>query len=175
MATRRTARWNGELESLSPEFLKDVIERMESYGDRVQLEFPGHAKRPNYQVINSRGFKMAFDSKNLLMQLNENGEVSDNLSDVFSLEQVKQALVAPAAPVRRSSSGGTRSSSGTSRARVASRAEPDPVEVEKYNYFRVHREFLPDGIQQYSADITRLMRTGLSAEDAFNQIVDEHF
>ncbi|MGO3891037.1 MAG: hypothetical protein ACTJHW_08685 [Paenalcaligenes sp.] len=173
MATRRTARWNGELESLSPEFLKDVIERMNSYGDRVQIEFPGHAKRPNYQVINSRGFKMAFDSKNLLMQLNENGDVSDNLSDVFSLEQVKHALVAPAAPVRRASS--PRSSSGTTRARVATRAEPDPVEVEKYNYFRVHREFLPDGIQQYSAEISSLMRTGLSAEDAFNQIVDEHF
>ncbi|MCQ9615363.1 hypothetical protein L1889_00375 [Paenalcaligenes niemegkensis] len=171
MATRRSTRWNGELGSLAPEFLKDVVERMESYGDRVQFQFPGHAKRPNYQVLNARGFKMAFDSKNLLMPLNENGNVSDDLSKEFSLDAVKQAISAPP-PVKRAPRSST---GGATRSRAAARPAVDPIEVEKYNYFKGHREFLPNGIQEYSAQISELMQSGMSAEEAFNQIVETHF
>lgn len=172
MATRRSTRWNGELLSLAPEFLKDVIERMESYGNRVQFQFPGHAKRPNYQVINDRGFKMAFDSKNLLMSLNENGNVSDELSAEFSLEQVKQALITPP-PAKRA----TRSRTGTTtRSRAAAaRPEPDAIEVEKYNYFKANRERMPEGIQQYSSQISELMQSGKKAEEAFNEIIETYF
>ena len=170
MATRRSSRWNGELSSLPPDFLNDVIERMQAYGDRVQFQFPGHAKRPNYQVINARGFKMAFDSKNLLMPLNENGNVSDELSDEFTLEMVQQACVAP--PPKRSSR--STSTSSTKRGRVAVPAT-DTLELDKYNYFKAHRDTLPDGIQQYSTQISELMRAGHSAEAAFAAIIDEHF
>lgn len=171
LATRRSARWNGELLSLAPEFLTEVIERMESYGDRVQFEFPGHAKRPNYQVINARGFKMAFDSKNLLMSLNENGDVSDALSAEFTLEAVKQALVTPPAAKR-----ATRSSTGKStRSRAVARPVPDELEVEKYNYFKANRSTLPEGIQQYSEQVSELMQQGKSAEEAFSQIIETHF
>ncbi len=175
MATRRTTRWNGELTSLSIEFLKDVIERMELYGEELQIEFPGHAKHPSYQLTNSRGFKMAFDGKHLLLPLNENGVVSDNLSQTFTLTQVRQALVAPAPTARRTAtrSAGSRAS-GAARTRTIA-AEPDQIEVDKYAYFRTHREQLPAGIQAYSQQISDLMRAGSTAEAAFAQVIAEHF
>src|SRR5699024_6838903 len=116
-----------------------------------QFEFPGHAKMPIYQVINQRGFKMGFDGKHLLHSLNENGNISDNLSAEFSLEQVQEAMTKPAAaaPRARKSAGGA-----TRKAAV-----PDTVEVDKYNYFRANRDWLPDGIQEYADDISALMRT----------------
>ncbi|WP_269901316.1 hypothetical protein [Paenalcaligenes faecalis] len=167
MTTRRSKRWDGNLTSLSVDYLKEVVEKMQAYGKTVQFEFPGHAKMPIYQVINQRGFKMGFDGKHLLHSLNENGNISDDLSAEFTLEQVQEAMKNPpaAAPRARKSSG-----AGARRAAV-----PDTVEVDKYNYFRENRDWLPDDIQYYADDISAMMRSGMSAEQAFASIVEEHY
>lgn len=166
LTTRRAKRWNGELSSLSVDFLKEVLEKVQTYGKSVQFEFPGHAKTPIYQVINHRGYKMGFDGKHLLHSLNENGNVSDQLSAEFTLEQIEQGMLTPvAAPRARKSAG----------AGARKQAQPEQVEVDKYNYFRENRDWLPDDIQYYSDDISTLMRQGMTAEQAFGSIIDEHY
>ncbi|RTZ42568.1 hypothetical protein EKL30_12800 [Candidimonas sp. SYP-B2681] len=182
MNTKRSKRWNGNLDSLSADFLKDVIEKMESYGPNVQFEMPGNAQRPNYQVINKAGKKMAFDKKNLLMSLNSDGNVSDTLSAVFSLEAVKTVMkgggakTAARARVSRPSTGAASVSGGSTRSSYTAPAPVvDTVEHEKYAYFKANRETLPEGIQKYSAVISDLMRTGKSAEAAFEEIIALHF
>ncbi|PLC53763.1 hypothetical protein CR155_09920 [Pollutimonas nitritireducens] len=176
MNTKRSKRWNGNLDSLSTDFLKDVIEKMESYGPSVQFELPGNAQRPNYQVINNAGKKMAFDKKNLLMSLNSDGNVSNTLSAVFTLEAVKTAMkgggaktVARARTSRPSTAGGTRSGPAPAAQII------DTVEHDKYGYFKANRETLPEGIQKHSAEISTLMKNGMSAEEAFGEIIKQHF
>ena len=166
LTTRRAKRWNGELSSLSVDYLKEVLEKMQAYGVAVQFEFPGHAKMPIYQVINHRGYKMGFDGKHLLHSLNENGNISDQLSAEFSIEQVQQAMLAPVAAPRARKSAGTR---------ARKQAQPEQIEVDKYNYFRENRDWLPDDIQYYSDDISAMMRSGMTAEQAFGSILDEHY
>lgn len=168
MTTRRSKRWDGTLTSLAVDYLQEVVEKMDAYGKTVQFEFPGHAKAPIYQVINHRGFKMGFDGKHLLYSLNENGNVSDQLSAEFSLEQVHEAMVAPAAPITRA-----RKSAGArvQKAQVAL----EQIERDKYNYFRENRDWLPDDIQYYADDISAMMRRGKSAEAAFEHILNEYY
>lgn len=177
MNTKRSKRWNGNLDSLSADFLKDVIEKMESYGPNVQFELPGNAQRPNYQVINNAGKKMAFDKKNLLMSLNSGGNVSDTLSAVFTLDAVKTAMkgggVKTAAKPRASRSSTASSSPRGSYTPAAQFV--DTVEHDKYAYFKTNRETLPEGIQKHSAAISELMKNGMSAEDAFGEIIKQHF
>lgn len=175
--TKRSKRWNGNLDSLGADFLKDVIEKMESYGPNVQFELPGNAQRPNYQVINNAGKKMAFDKKNLLMSLNSDGNVSDTLSAVFTLEAVKAAMngggAKTATRARASRPSTSASSTRSSYAPVAQVI--DTVEHDKYAYFKANREYLPEGIQKHSAEISTLMKNGMSAEEAFNEIIAQHF
>lgn len=166
LTTRRSKRWDGNLTSLSVDYLKEVVEKMQAYGTTVQFEFPGHGKMPIYQVINQRGYKMGFNGKHLLNELNENGMISDQLSAEFSLEQVQQAMVAPPAAAPRA-----RKRSSATKSAVA----PDQIEVEKYQYFRANREWLPDDIQYYADDISTMMRGGMTAEQAFAGILDQHY
>lgn len=173
MSTSRTKRWNGTLESLSADFLKGVIERMESYGDRVQFELPGHGKHPIYQVISRTERKMGFDGKHLLLRLNESGDVSDTLSAIFTLDAVQAAVAGKRAP--RSAAKTTRSSSGNGVVRRRVAAVADTVEQDKYAYFRAHRDELPEDVVQYASEISMLMRAGKSAEDAFKQIIEQHY
>ncbi len=179
MNTKRNKRWNGNLDTLSADFLKDVIEKMESYGGHVQFELPGHAQRPNYQVINASGKKIAFDKKNLLLSLNAGGDVSDTLSSAFPLAAVKAALAGggrSAAARPRAPRGTTTAGTARGTARAAAPATPvDVVESEKYAYFKEHRDMLPEGISKHSSTISELMRGGLSAEAAFNQVITQHF
>ena len=186
MNTKRSKRWNGNLDTLSADFLKDVIEKMEAYGPNVQFELPGHAQRPNYQVINKAGKKMGFDKKNLLMSLNSDGNISDTLSPLFTIDAIKAAMTGGGAKtvsrarVSRPSTAGTSSSGGSTRSSTrttyAAAVEPvDTVEHDKYAYFKANREYLPDGIQKHSGAISDLMRNGMSAEDAFNNIINQHF
>lgn len=178
LTTKRSKRWNGSLDSLTPEFLKEVIEKMQSYGDRVQFDLPGKPPRPNYQVINSADRKMGFDDRHLLLRLNENGNISDNLTTVFSLESIKTVLngggksAASRSRVARVSSAGT----GVRRS-AAPVAAPvvDTLEREKYEYFKSNRDMLPEGIAKFSQDISELMKSGASAEDAFAKIIKQHF
>ena len=175
MSTTRTKRWNGTLESLAGDYLKEVMERMESYGDRVQFELPGHGKRPIYQVIGRGDRKMGFDGKHLLLRPNESGDVADSLSPIYTLSAVRDAIAGKRSTRSASS---TRSSAGSSSTRR--RAEPAPVAVdtveqEKYAYFRAHRSELPEDISQYANEISKLMRAGKTAEEAFGQIVAEYY
>ena len=176
MSTSRTKRWNGTLESLSADFLKDVVERMESYGDRVQFELPGHGKRPIYQVIGRSERKMGFDGKHLLLRLNGTGNVAETLSSVFPIEAVREAIAGKRSP-RNGTASRTPAGNGTTvRRRAAAPATPvDTVEQDKYAYYRSHRDALPEGISQYANEISQLMRSGKSAEEAFRQIVEEHY
>lgn len=166
LTTRRAKRWDGELSSLSVDYLKEVLEKMQAYGKTVQFEFPGHAKTPIYQVINHRGFKMGFDGKHLLHSLNENGNISDQLSAEFTLEEVEQAMVAPVVAPKARKSAGTR---------ARKQAQPEQVEIDKYNYFRENRDWLPDDIQYYSDEISAMMRNGMNAEQAFGSILDQYY
>ena len=168
MTTRRSKRWDGSLTSLSVDYLKEVIEKMEAYGKTVQFAFPGHAKAPIYQVINHRGYIMGFDGKHLLCELNEEGKVSDQLSAEFSIEQVHEAMVAPTEPIRRA-----RKSTGV-RVQKA-QAALEQIEHDKYIYFRENRDWLPDDIQYYADEISALMRGGMAADAAFGHILNEYY
>ncbi|UYO94868.1 hypothetical protein [Pollutimonas sp. M17] len=180
MSTKRSKRWNGELDSLAPEFLKEVLGKMEAYGDRVQFEQPNKSARPNYQVISTSNRKMGFDSKHLLLRLNEDGNVGEQLTSEFSLEAIRTAMNGggkkPAGSrastvVRRSGASG-----GASRsAPAAAAAAVDEVERDKYAYFKANREYLPEGITRYSQQISDLMRNGMSAENAFEAIIKQNF
>ena len=167
MTTRRAKRWNGELASLSDEYLKSILEKMQTYGENLQIEFPGHAKTPIYQVINHRGYKMGFDGKHLLLNLNENGNVSDQLSEVFNLEQVQHCLLAPPVAPRRARKGTAK--------RTLKQDQLEQLEVAKYQYFKANREWLPADIQHYSEEISQSMQQGASAEQAFAAILDQYY
>ncbi|MGB3288293.1 MAG: hypothetical protein WBA83_03355 [Burkholderiaceae bacterium] len=181
MSTKRSKRWNGELDSLAPEFLKEVLGKMEAYGDRVQFEQPNKSPRPCYQVISSSNRKMGFDAKHLLLRLNENGNVGDALTSEFSLEALRSAMSGgdkkPAVKRTPSASRGPAAARGASRGApvTAAAAAADEVERDKYAYFKANREYLPDGISRYSQQISELMRGGMSAESAFEAIIKQHF
>src|SRR5690606_26497949 len=130
--------------------------RMTAYGDRVQFDLPGKGKRPNYQVINAAGKKMAFDSKNFVMRPNENGDVSDNLSAIFTLDQIRAAKALRSAKPARARSARVASTSPGTRP-VAAPKVVDTVDADKYKYFRENRDALPEGIQQHSESISSLM------------------
>lgn len=170
MATRRSKRWDGNLPTLSVDYLNEVTEKIKTYGVGVQFELPGHAKAPIYQIINKSGLKMGFNGKHLLQSLNENGNISDHLSAEFSLEQVQKSMIAPPAKTTRA-----RTSSASGVRKTASAVAAEQVEVEKYNYFRVNREQLPAGIQKHADTISVLMQKGMSAADAFNMIIEQHY
>lgn len=176
MSTTRTKRWNGTLESLAADYLKDVMIRMESYGDQVQFELPGHGKHPIYQVIGRGERKMGFDGKHFLLQLNESGNIADTLSPVYTLEAVRNAIAGKRSPRAATGSRASSTSNGTTRRRAAAApAVVDTVEQDKYAYYREHRSELPEGITQHADEISQLMRAGKSAEDAFKQIVSQYF
>jgi len=179
LATTRSKRWNGELSSLSPDFLKEVIEKMNSYGDRIQFEMPHKKNRvPSYQVINARDQKMGFDDRHLLMRLNEGGNIGEEMSTTYSLQAIKAALANDGRKTVSRSTSSSRSSSprsSSSRAPSAPAVPVDTIEQDKYAYFKANREFLPDGITKHSQDISQMMRGGMSAEQAFDAIIKAHF
>lgn len=153
------------------------MERMESYGDQVQFELPGHSRHPVYHVIGRGGRKMGFDGKHFLLHLNEAGNVAETLSPVYSLDAVRDAIAGKRSPrkaaaTRSSSANG---STGTRRRAAAPAAVVDTVEQDKYAYYRANRADLPEGISQYAGEISQLMRAGKSAEEAFQQIVAQYY
>jgi len=175
LSTTRTKRWNGTLESLAADYLKDVLERMESYGDRVQFELPGHSKHPIYQVIGRSDRKMGFDGKHLLLRLNESGNIADSLSPTYSIDDVRDAIAGKRTR-NATSSRSVGSSNGVKRRRApAETAVVDTVEQDKYAYYRAHRDELPEDISHHATEISRLMRSGKSAEEAFNEVIAQHY
>ena len=51
----------------------------------------------------------------------------------------------------------------------------DMVDAAKYAFYKDNRQSLPAAIGDYSDEITTLMRNGMSAEDAFGEVVKRHF
>ena len=155
------------------------MERMESYGDQVQFEFPGHGKHPIYQIIGRSGRKMGFDGKHLLLRLDETGNVSPNLSSVFSLDAVRAAAAGKrstrSTSASRASGAGTGSGTRQVRKAAPSAVATDTVEHEKYAYYRENRDKLPEDIARFAGEITTLMRAGKTAEAAFQQIVEQYY
>ena len=175
MTTTRTKRWNGHIETLNADYLKEVIVQMEAYGDRVQFALSGPGQRPNYQVINTAGKKMAFDSNHHLLSGADEIFTPGNMTGVHTADQIK--TIAAGGAVRTSSGRVTRAGTGAVRTRrtAASVQAQDLIDVEKYNYFKNNRGTLPASIGEHSAQITALMKAGKSAEDAFNEVVSQHY
>ncbi len=171
MSSKRSKRWDGNLDSLSTEFLKRVLEKMQAYGDRVQFEMVSRGAGPSYQVINPRDRKMGFDGNHLLQRLNEDGHVGDEMSPVFALSAIQQAA---AGLTTRTTS---RARAGTPRPRAAKAAAPaiDVIEQEKYAYYKANRDTLPEDIHVHAAEISAQMRKGISAEQAFDSVIKARY
>ena len=180
MSTKRSKRWNGELDSLAPEFLKEVIEKMQSYGDRIQFEQPNRAAAPNYQVINPTGRKMGFDNRHLILRPNEDGNIGHELTPIYTLDAIKAAMTGTRTSTARTSrprasSTGRSTTAPATRSSAPAPAAVDTVERDKYAYYKENKEALPDGIVKYSQEVSTLMRQGMSAEAAFELIIKQHF
>jgi hypothetical protein len=174
LTTTRNKRWNGKIETLKTDYLNDVKGRMETYGDRVQFGLTGTGQRPNYQVINTDGKKMAFDSGNHLLHSEADEFDENNVSGVYTLDQVKAAIAgagSKASAAKRASRAGT----GATRATTAATKAKDLAAAEKYEYYKNNRATLPPSIGQHSNEITELMMNGMSAEQAFGEVVKRHF
>ena len=170
LKTTRSKRWDGTINTLSADYLNDVAGQMASYGDRVQFGLTAGGQRPYYQVINSSDKKMAFDSNNHLLHPVADEFLGSNGSMVYTLDQIKAAIagvgIRTAAATRARSAGGTR---------AATVKAQDVIDSQKYEYFKHHRDLLPPSIGEYSAEITALMKQGKSAEEAFDEVIKQHF
>ncbi len=173
--TTRNKRWNGKIDTLAVDFLKEVAVQMASYGDRVQFSLNGAGQKPNYQVINSSDKKMVFNGGNHLFDSKADDFLGSNTTGILTVEQVKAAIAGvglKASAAARS----TRASSGSSSRPVTAAAKAqDLVNTEKYEYFKTNRQTLPAAIGEYSDEIATLMRNGMSAADAFGDVVKRYF
>ena len=174
MTTTRSKRWNGNIESLKADYLGGVITQMDTYGDRVQFALATSGNGPRYQLTNSAGKKMAFDGNHHLHHPEDGEFAPGNATGVFTLDQVKLAKVGGLKPARTLSTGTVKRASSTRAPSAATRAK-DLVDSEKYEYFKAHRATLPDTIGEHSAEITAMMRAGMSAEQAFGEILKKYF
>ncbi|MES2025463.1 MAG: hypothetical protein V4448_07905 [Pseudomonadota bacterium] len=171
--TKRTKRWDGKMDTLTADYLKDVVTQMSSYGDRVQFALNGPGQKPHYQVINNFEKKMAFDSNNHLLHPAEDEFVGANATKVFTLDQI-QAAIANVGVKRVVTT--TRAVRSTSRNSGAPAVRPgDLIDIQKYEYFKNNVKTLPEDIRTYSQEITNLMKKGMSAEAAFGEIVEQYF
>lgn len=168
------------MDSLTTAYLKEVMGKMEVYGDRVQFGLTSPGPCPYYQLTNSAEKKMAFDSNSHLLHPKEDEFAGPNATPVFTLEQIKTAIAAGgfrSVGVTRVSSAGGRvvSRSGGTRGGAVAMKAKDLIDAARYDYFRNNRATLPDGIGEHTAEITDLMLKGSSAEDAFGEVVKRHF
>ncbi|MEB0012250.1 hypothetical protein QN379_10445 [Glaciimonas sp. Gout2] len=172
MKTTRSKRWDGTINTLSVDYLNDVVGQMVAYGDRVQFGLTGTGQRPYYQVINSSDKKMAFNSTNHLMH--PIGEEFDgsNGSMVYTLDQIKNAMAGVGTRATAVTATRSRSVGGT---RAPTVKIQDIIDSQKYDYFKAHRDLLPPTIGEYSIEITDLMKLGQSAEEAFDAVIKLHF
>lgn len=177
--TTKSKRWNGKIDTLAPEYLKEVMKQMSSYGERVRFALGAAGARPYYQVINPSERTMAFDGNHHLHHPQEGEFTGAKVSATFSLEQIEIVAAGGRLPgVGRSVSGSrTRASSSGSSARTGTVAsqKQDDINAEKYAYFKENRHLLPAEISEYSNEITSLMQGGISAADAFGEILKRHF
>lgn len=159
------------MDTLTVEYLNGVVAQMTSYGERVQFSLIS-GQTPNYQVINTFDKKMAFNGNHHLMHPQEDEFTGSNATTVLMLEQVRELIAGV----------GVKKTVGTRTARVSSRSSTpvaakagDLIDVQKYEYFKNNVQKLPEGIRAYSQEVSNLMKSGLSAEAAFGEIVQQYF
>ena len=172
--TTRNKRWNGHLDSLPRDFLKEVQTKMESYGDKVQFSLVSGGGHPSYQVTNTLGKKMAFDRNHHLLNADEADFAGANATGTLTIDQIKTAI-----------SGVGLNSGSTARSVRVTRASPtkrtsaakanELFAVERYEYFKNNRQTLPPTISEHSDEITELMQNGKSAADAFSEVVAKYY
>ena len=178
MATSRIKRWNGKTEGLTSDYLKNVLQQMLTYGDRVQFGQSATAGGPTYQVMNSSEKKITFDGNHHLLHPKDDEFSDKSISVSFTLEQMQAAVAA----------GGFRVTSGARSNRVVrSGAAKTPgtrttaariterIDAEKYQYFKANAGMLPEDIRAHSLEISDLMQRGMSAEEAFEDVLKRHF
>jgi hypothetical protein len=173
----RSKRWNGNVDSLSAEFLKGVMEKMADYGERVQFSLVTGGPEPSYQVTNTLGKSMAFDRNHHLMRPEGHEFVGANATNAFTIEQVKAAITGFGLGSRTSASRAprvVRAGSGTGTRTSAAKLE-EQFAAQRYEYYRNNRHALPQAISQHTEEITQLMKQGKSAEEAFGEVVKKYF
>ncbi len=171
MNTKRTKRWNGKIDTLKSDYLTGVIEQMTTYGDRAEFSLSGPGQRPHYQVINTAGKRMAFDSEHRLLTPEDGEFAPTNTTGVLTLDQVKLASTG-----HRATTAKTRAPrASTSRGPSAATRAKEQIDIEKYEYYKNNRQNLPPEIGTYSEEITTLMRNGMSAVAAFDEVIKQHF
>lgn len=175
MNTTKTKRWNGKIETLAADYLKDVIVQMETYGERVQFALNGPGQRPNYQVTNTAGKKMAFDQNNHLLHPKDDEFTGSNISGIFTLAQIKTAKSSVGVRATAGTRAARPGTSGTAPRTTSAAAKASLLDAEKYEYFKAHRQTLPPAIKEYSNEISELMKKGMSAEAAFNDVLARYF
>jgi hypothetical protein len=170
--TPKPKRWNGKMETLSAEYLNRILEQMLTYGDRVQFALAGGGQGPRYQVINASEKKMTFDGDHLLSH-NTDDFKSGTTSLIYTLEQIEAAIAGAGKKSAGTGAarGGSGSGSGSGGTRTTAAQKTALVEAEKYEYFKSNRATLPADIGKHAAEITALMMNGLSAEDAFADVI----
>jgi hypothetical protein len=166
----RSKRWNGNFDTLPAEYLKAVMVKMVDYGDRVQFSLVSGGP-PSYQVLNTIGKLMAFDRNHHLLHPQGDEFVGANASPVFTLDQVKAGIAgvgvgSRTSRVARAGGGGVRTTAAKINEQLA---------AQRYEYFRNNRPTLPAAITEHSDEITELMKTGKSAEEAFGEVVKIYF
>ena len=173
----RSKRWNGNVDSLSVEFLKDVMTKMADYGDRVQFSLVTGGPVPSYQITNELGKSMAFDGNHHLLRPEGHEFAGANATPVFTLDQVKAAVSGIGLGTRSTASRATRvvrTGSGTGTRTSAAKLE-EQYAAQRYEYYRNNRQALPSTISQHTDEITQLMKQGKSAEEAFGEVVKKYF
>lgn len=167
------------MDALPVEYLKGVMEKMVSYGDRVQFSLISPGPQPNYQITNTLGKTMVFDKNHHLVRPQDDEFSDANTTQVFTLDQVKARIsgigigsTARTRTVRaaRTASGGNGSGGRTSAAKL-----DDQFATQRYEYFKANRQTLPPAISEHSEEITELMKKGKSAEEAFGEVVKKYF
>ena len=156
------------METLSAEYLNRILEQMLTYGDRVQFALAGGGQGPRYQVINSSEKKMTFDGDHLLSH-NTDDFKGGTTSLIYTLEQIEAAIAG--AGKKTAGAGTTRGGSSSGGIRTTAAQKAALVEAEKYEYFKSHRATMPADIGKHAAEITAVMMNGLSAEDAFADVI----
>lgn len=151
--------------------------KMMDYGDRVQFSLISGGPEPSYQVMNAVDKKMAFDRNHHLMRPEGEEFTGANATNVMTLEQVKAAI----SGVRLGSGTGSRTrtvrtgGTGGTGTRISAAKLNDQFATQRYEYFKNNRQTLPPTITEHSDEITELMKSGKSAEEAFGEVVKKYF
>ena len=163
-------RFNGKAETLPRDYLTEVMNQMLRYGEKVRFAV-GVNTPPSYQVEGMGGRTMAFDGRHILLKAKPGDFTGERGSQVYTLQQIETlASGGKLAPERALTHLSSTPRAGTQASRTL-----DALNAEKYAYYKENRESLPKDISKHSDEVTEAMKNGLSAQDAFAQVVAKHY